>query len=115
MATRRQCMRFLWLNVETFLEDVHGWPTAAFGAFFMLLCHEMRYGSIPADTRQLARQVGMAESRFQHKIWPVFSDKFQPMPGRKGRLENYGLEQQRLAMTRGDEDAEPISVFSVVP
>ncbi len=60
------------------------------GVFIDLLCHQHQDGSLPADTRRLARMAGMTEEAFL-PIWETLKVKFKPTNG--NRLVNQKLNQ----------------------
>lgn len=60
------------------------------GVYIDLLCHQHQDGSLPTDTRRLARLSGMSEDAFL-PIWETLRQKFKPTNG--NRLVNPKLSK----------------------
>lgn len=58
------------------------------GVYIDLLCHQHQDGTLPSDTRRLARMAGMSEEAFL-PIWDTLKQKFKPTNG--NRLVNQKL------------------------
>lgn len=77
-----------------FLIDTIEWTLEERGAHITLLSYEWDKGSIPASSQALARLIGVDKKDFE-RIWLVVGEKYQPMKGKKDRLVNRRLEEER--------------------
>ena len=74
-------------------ENFTSWGPSERGAWFTLLCHCWKEGSIPSDETRLARLCG-TDAHAMHEIWPSIADRFYKQPD-GGRLVCVRLEFER--------------------
>lgn len=74
-------------------ENFSSWGLAERGAWFTLLCHCWKEGSIPADIGKLARLCS-CNADAMHELWPSIADRFHEQPG-TGRMVCLRLEFER--------------------
>ena len=85
----------LWVDDFLLDEKVIDMPTAAVGAYVLLLAHQWREGSIPAEADKLARRCHLAPADFT-PIWAQIASYFAPCPERPERLANPRLAREAL-------------------
>jgi uncharacterized protein YdaU (DUF1376 family) len=79
-------------------ENVIGWSMEERGAWFTLLCHQWREGSIPADLDRIASLLRMDADAMRpqcDRIWRRIADRFVPHPDLPGRLVSPRMEMER--------------------
>lgn len=64
------------------------------GAYITLLCYCWKEGSIPAETKRIARLLGV-RSQVITRLWPGLEPCFREASGKPGRLVNPRLERER--------------------
>lgn len=74
-------------------ENFASWGLAERGAWFTLLCHCWKEGSIPSDLTRLARLCS-CNADAMHDIWLGIADRFHEQPG-TGRMVCLRLEFER--------------------
>lgn len=102
-------------NVKDWLADskVRAMTPAQRGAYVDLLCFQWEDGSIPADTRQLARMVGVPHADFVRSYWPAILPRFDKVT-EAGRevMKNQRLEAERtqaraISVTKAGNRSKP--------
>jgi uncharacterized protein YdaU (DUF1376 family) len=79
-------------------ENVSGYSMDERGAWFTLLCHQWREGSIPAEPDRIARLLRMDADAMRpqcERIWLRIADRFVPHPDLPGRLVSPRMEMER--------------------
>jgi len=77
-------------------ERFSGWSVEERGAWFTLLLHAWREGSVPSDQSSLARLLHVDASAMR-SLWSAIGDRFVEHPDHPGRLTSPRLEKEREA------------------
>lgn len=77
-------------------ERFSGWSVEERGAWFTLLLHAWREGSIPSDLAALARLLHV-DAAAMRLLWDAIGDRFVDHPDHPGRLTSPRLEKEREA------------------
>jgi uncharacterized protein YdaU (DUF1376 family) len=92
-----------WFKVypaETLSDELFmGWSVEERGAWFTLILHNWREGSIPADQGTLARILHV-DGGTMRSLWSAIGSRFVELPGSPGRLTSPRVEREREAAQR---------------
>lgn len=76
---------------------------AARGVYITLLCHQWKIGSIPSDSKRMARLCGCYSDEIA-EVWQDLAPCFIPHPEEPERLINNRLEQERAAQFKRSQE-----------
>jgi uncharacterized protein YdaU (DUF1376 family) len=84
----------IWAAETLSDERFSGWTMEERGAWFTLIVHAWREGSIPSDQQSLGR-LCHCDSQAMRALWSAIGDRFVEAPGKPGRLVSPRLERER--------------------